>query len=133
MQVIPLNVLIPYEKKDFTLSLLNSMDPDDPHNKKPRGQITVATTFIPFLEDSKKFSGIMGYEQNGSSHDASEKISLTGTGLLIVTIIGAEDVEGKNHNNPHAVILFRGDKRKTKVTFTNPASIKYIMVVYLNC
>ncbi|CAA2969033.1 synaptotagmin-3-like isoform X1 [Olea europaea subsp. europaea] len=133
MQVIPLNVLIPYEKKDFTLSLLNSMDPDDPHNKKPRGQITVATAFIPFLEDSKKFSGIMDYEQNGSSHDASEKISLTGTGLLIVTIIGAEDVEGKNHNNPHAVILFRGDKRKTKVTFTNPASIKYIMVVYLNC
>ncbi|CAA2969032.1 synaptotagmin-3-like isoform X1 [Olea europaea subsp. europaea] len=114
MQVIPLNVLIPYEKKDFTLSLLNSMDPDDPHNKKPRGQITVATAFIPFLEDSKKFSGIMDYEQNGSSHDASEKISLTGTGLLIVTIIGAEDVEGKNHNNPHAVILFRGDKRKTK-------------------
>ncbi|CAI9766320.1 unnamed protein product [Fraxinus pennsylvanica] len=113
MQVIPLNVLIPYEKKEFTLNLLNSMDPDDPHNKKPRGQITVETTFVPFLEDSKKISGIMDYEQNGSSHDALEKISLTGTGLLLVTIIGAEDVEGKSHNNPHAMILFRGDKRKT--------------------
>ncbi|CAI9780170.1 unnamed protein product [Fraxinus pennsylvanica] len=114
MQVIPLNILIPYEKKEFTLNLLNSMDSDDPHNKQPRGQITAETTFVPFLEDSKKFCGTTDHEQNGSFHDASEKVSLIGSGLLLVTIIGAKDVEGKNHNNPHAMILFRGDKRKTK-------------------
>ncbi|KAK6152385.1 hypothetical protein DH2020_015020 [Rehmannia glutinosa] len=111
MQIVPLNILIPYEKKELSLDLVNSMDPNDPHNKKPRGQITVEMSFVPFQEDSKKFSGSFG---NESSQNGHENESLSGTGLLLVTIVEAEDVEGKNHNNPYATILFRGDKRKTK-------------------
>ncbi|GFQ00884.1 synaptotagmin-3 [Phtheirospermum japonicum] len=112
MQIVPLNILIPYEKKEFNLDLRNSMDPNDPHNKKPRGQITVHMTFVPFLEDSKKFSG--SFDNNGNSQNSHENVSLSGTGLLLVTVVEAEDVEGKSHNNPYATILFRGDKKKTK-------------------
>ncbi|KAL3646780.1 hypothetical protein CASFOL_009324 [Castilleja foliolosa] len=108
MQIVPLNILVPYEKKEFNLDLRNSMDPNDPHNKKPRGQITVHVTFVPFLEDSKKFSG--SFDNNGNSKNES----LSGTGLLLVTVVEAEDVEGKTHNNPYATIIFRGDKKKTK-------------------
>ncbi|KAI3447586.1 hypothetical protein Pfo_004251 [Paulownia fortunei] len=114
MQVVPLSILTPYEKKEFTLDLQNSMDPDDPHNKKPRGQITVEMNFVPFQEDSRKYSGSLNYSGNGSSQNGHEIVSLSGSGLLLVNVVEAEDVEGKNHNNPYATILFRGDQRKTK-------------------
>ncbi|KAK4481078.1 hypothetical protein RD792_011948 [Penstemon davidsonii] len=114
MQVVPLIQLIPYEKKHFNLDLLNSMDPDDPHNKKPRGQLTLETTFVPFLEDSKKFSGPLDYEGNGGSHSGHENTSLCGTGLLLVNVMSAYDVEGKHQTNPYVTILFRGEQRKTK-------------------
>ena len=115
MQVVPLKQLTPYEKKELTLDLLNSTNnSSDSHDKKPRGQIMLEITFVPFLEDSKKFSGVPDYARNGSTKEAPAD-NLSGAGLLLVTAIGAEDVEGKNHNNPNAVVLFKGEKKKTKV------------------
>ncbi|KAG8374241.1 hypothetical protein BUALT_Bualt11G0110800 [Buddleja alternifolia] len=114
MQVVQLNQLTPYEKKEFTLNLVNSMDPNDPHNKKPRGQITLETTFVPFLEDSKKFSGILDYEGNPGSSIGQDNARFSGSGLLLVTVIGAKDVEGKHHNNSYVRITFKGDQKKTK-------------------
>lgn len=117
MQVVPLKMLVPYEKKEIGLHLKNSMDPRDPHNMKLRGRLTLEMTFVPFLEDSKKFSRSSFSLGNGRSrnghHDSS---SLVGTGLLLVNVIEAKDVEGKsNPSNPYAMVLFRGDKRRTKV------------------
>ncbi|MCD7470856.1 hypothetical protein HAX54_011040 [Datura stramonium] len=114
MQVVPLKLLQPYEKKELTLDLVNSTNPDDPQNKKPRGQIMLEMSFIPFQEDSIKFSGhISFHERKVSLSSLSDDIS-RGAGLLLVTVIAAEDVEGKNHTNPYAVVVIRGEKRKTK-------------------
>ncbi|KAL8504496.1 hypothetical protein ACS0TY_015891 [Phlomoides rotata] len=112
MQVVPLNKLVPYEKKEMNLDLANSMDPNDPHNKKPHGQITLEVSFVPFREDSIKFSGSSNSSGNGSSHEST---SLSGTGLLLVKVVEAKDVEGKHQNNPYATLFFRGGKRKTKL------------------
>lgn len=119
MQVVPLKLLKPYEKKELTLDIVNSLNPNDPQNKKPRGQLMLEMSFIPFQEDSKKFSGPIGlHERNDSLSSLSDDISLRGAGLLLVTIIAAEDVEGKSHTNPYAVVVLRGEKRKTKVILT---------------
>ncbi|KAK4392160.1 Synaptotagmin-3 [Sesamum angolense] len=115
MQVVPLNQLIPYEKQEFTLDLLHSMHPNDPRNKKPRGSIIVEMAFVPFLEDSPKYSGRIDVAGNGSCNNFHGNISISGSGLLQVAVIEAKDVEGKkNHVSPYATILFRGDKKKTK-------------------
>lgn len=109
-------MLTPYEKKLFTLALLNSMDLHDPHNKKSRGKIIVELTFVPFLEDSKKFNGMVdvgGYQS--SRNFQYDDMPLSGTGLLLVNIIEAEDVEGKYQSNPCATVIFQGEKRQTKV------------------
>nr|TKW23061.1 hypothetical protein SEVIR_4G269000v2 [Setaria viridis] len=36
-------------------------------------------------------------------------------GVLLVSVENAEDVEGKRHTNPYAEVLFRGERKKTKV------------------
>ncbi|XP_071728399.1 synaptotagmin-3-like [Rutidosis leptorrhynchoides] len=36
-------------------------------------------------------------------------------GLLTVTVIGAKGVEGKHHTNPCALVIFKGETRKTKL------------------
>ncbi|XP_073156434.1 synaptotagmin-3-like isoform X2 [Henckelia pumila] len=102
-------------EKEFTLDLFNSTDPNDPHNKKPRGQITIEMNFVPFFDDSKKFS--KSFDNPGTestSHHAHENASFCGSGLLLVRIISAEDVEGKHRTNPYVKIIFRGEQRKTK-------------------
>ncbi|CAI9098010.1 OLC1v1034557C1 [Oldenlandia corymbosa var. corymbosa] len=115
MQVVPLRLLTAYEKKEFTLDLLNSTDPNDPHNKKPRGQIMLEITFVPFLEDSKKFTEVIEYGGSRSLRmEVPKEDNLSGAGLLLVTIISAKDVEGRKHTNPYAVITLNGEKRKTK-------------------
>lgn len=119
MQVVPLKQLTPYEKKDFTLDLLNSKNDNESHNKKRRGQIMLEITFVPFLEDSKKFVAVPDYARNESIKEVPADF-LSGAGLLLVTVIGAEDVEGKNHSNPYALVLFKGEKKKTKVITQNP-------------
>ncbi|XP_073310124.1 synaptotagmin-3-like isoform X1 [Primulina huaijiensis] len=114
MQLVPLNLLTPYEKKEFKLDLFNSTDPNDPHNKTPRGQITVEMNFVPFFDDSKKFSKSFDNPGTRSSPHEHDIVSFCGTGLLLVRIISAEDVEGKHRTNPFVKIIFRGEQRKTK-------------------
>lgn len=120
MRAVPLKLLTPYEKKKFTLDLVNSMNPNDPQNKKPRGQIVFEMTFVPFQEDSIKFTSSDGNQKMESINSTPEKNSLQGAGLLSVTVVGADDVEGKTHTNPYAIIHFRGEERKTKVIHTKP-------------
>ncbi|KAL0912982.1 hypothetical protein M5K25_016407 [Dendrobium thyrsiflorum] len=115
MQVVPLNSLTPYEMKEFTLDLLKNMNPNDPHNKKNRGKVVVELTFEPFREEFDKFSGILDGEGKLKSLGSASSQSSSRGGLLSVTIESAEDVEGKHHNNPYAVVLFKGERKKTKV------------------
>ncbi|KAL5200272.1 hypothetical protein ABZP36_021475 [Zizania latifolia] len=111
MQVIPLRLLTPHESKLFTLDLLKSMDPNDPHNKKNRGKLVVELTFDPFRDDNNRTIVMSDGEGNVS---AKRDVPTCG-GLLLVSVENAEDVEGKRHNNPYAVVLFRGEKKETKV------------------
>lgn len=115
MQLIPLKLLTPYDNKEFTLDLLKDSNLNDPC-KKPRGQIVVDCTFVPFKEGSSKFGGPSKvYARNESRIDAlSDDEVQEGAGLLSVLIQEAEDVEGEHHSNPFAVLTFRGEKRRTK-------------------
>ncbi|XP_020592364.1 synaptotagmin-3-like [Phalaenopsis equestris] len=112
MQVVPLSSLVPHEMKEITLDLLKNMNPNDPHNKKDRGKLVLELTFEPFREE---FSGVLGGERKLSGLARSYSLdSTSGSGVLSVNIESAEHVEGKHHNNPYAVILFRGETKKTK-------------------
>ncbi|XP_010253732.1 PREDICTED: synaptotagmin-3 [Nelumbo nucifera] len=117
MQVIPLVSLVPHETKEFTLDLLKNTNPNDPQNKKQRGKIMVELTLNPFKEENDRYSGPMnGYGRKESrSKMVCEDEALSGAGLLSVVVQGAEDVEGKHHNNPYALILLRGEQKKTKM------------------
>lgn len=120
MQLVPLKLLTPYETKEFKLDLLKHTNISNPQNQKKRGQIHVEMNFVPFKEDSAKFSGpLNGYGRKESRFDrASNDEVEAGAGLLSVTVLGAEDVEGERHNNPYALVLFRGEQKKTKVKFS---------------
>lgn len=119
MQLIPLKLLKPYENKEFTLDLLKDTNINEIPNKKNRGQIVVDLTFVPFKEDSGKFGGPSeGYvrKENGIDVVSDDEVQ-EGAGLLSVVIQEAEEVEGEHHNNPYAVLIFRGEKKRTKVKF----------------
>ncbi|KAF7132638.1 hypothetical protein RHSIM_Rhsim09G0150900 [Rhododendron simsii] len=118
-QVVPLKLLTPHEPKEFTLDLLKSTFTGDSHHKKPRGQIVVELTYDHFKEDSDDSRGHI--ERDGKKENridrASGNESPRGAGLLLVTVYGADDVEGGGaHNNPYVFILFRGEKKKSKVS-----------------
>ncbi|XP_061985799.1 synaptotagmin-3-like isoform X1 [Populus nigra] len=117
MQLVPLKVLTPRETKDFTLDLLKHTNISDSRDKKQRGQIVVELTYVPFREDSIKFSGPLdgnGEMGSVSGRSTPEEAPLSGAGLLSVMVQGAEDVEGKRHHNPYALVLFRGERKRTK-------------------
>ncbi|XP_052485794.1 synaptotagmin-3 isoform X3 [Gossypium raimondii] len=118
MQFVPLKLLTANETKEFKLDLLKHTFIADPYDKKPRGNIVIELTYAPFREESIKVDGIGDVlSRKESSLDRPSLNSsevLSGAGLLSVTVQGAEDVEGLRHNNPYAVIRFRGDKKKTK-------------------
>ncbi|KAH7662675.1 C2 domain-containing protein [Dioscorea alata] len=114
MQTVPLSLLTPYETKELTLDLLKNMNPNDPHNKRNRGKIVLELTFNPFKEEHDRFSGFTDEGKNSIIRRSSTNISSNG-GVLSVTIESAEDVEGKHHSNPYALLLFRGEHKKTKV------------------
>jgi len=113
MQVIPLRLLTPYESKLFTLDLVRSMNPNDPQNKKNRGKLIVELTFDPFREDNMSSDG------EGNASVRREADGECSGGVLLVSVENAEDVEGKRHTNPYAEVLFRGERKKTKVTLLN--------------
>lgn len=119
MQMVPLKQLTPYETKEFNLDLLKHTNIADPKDTKQRGTIVVELTYVPFKEDSSKLSSLSdkySRKESGTDKSSDEEI-LNGAGLLSVVVQGAEDVEGEDHNNPYALILFRGEKKKTKVNF----------------
>ncbi|XAR52359.1 hypothetical protein NMG60_11020385 [Bertholletia excelsa] len=115
-QMIPLKVLKASETKEFTLDLLKNTSSDS-QSKKQRGQVVLQLTYVPFREDSFDVSEPMnGYGRKESGIDSCcGNESPSGAGLLLVTVHGAEDVEGERHNNPYALVLFRGEKKKSKM------------------
>jgi hypothetical protein len=121
MQLVPLKLLTPYETKEFKLELLKNTNNNSPQNHRRRGHIELELTFVPFREDSVKFSGPLdGYERKESGvKRASDNEVEAGAGLLSVIVQGAEDVEGQRYNNPYALVLFRGERKKTKVILSS--------------
>lgn len=117
MQLVPLKLLTPNETKEFTVDLVKNTNANDPQNKKKRGQIMVELTFAHFKADSDA----------KSSSEFEDDEAFIGGGVLLVTIHGAEDVEGDRHNNPFALVHFRGDKRKTKVK--HPSFVSSLLVL----
>ncbi|KAJ4805833.1 Calcium-dependent lipid-binding (CaLB domain) family protein [Rhynchospora pubera] len=110
MQVVPLRSLTPHETTTFTLDLLKSLNPNDAHNKKSRGKLVVELTFDPFKEDNWS----MGRQSCVQTGEDGDEFASTG-GMLLVTIESAQDVEGKKKTNPYAEIVFKGEKKETKV------------------
>lgn len=116
MQTVPLRSITPNETKEFTLDLVKNTNPNDPQNQKWRGQLVVELTFNLFRDDSKRFSvSFDNHVRNESDVGVSTEFASLGAGLLLVTVQRAEDVEGKHHSNPYALIIFRGEQKKTKV------------------
>ncbi|KAK7280758.1 hypothetical protein RJT34_25825 [Clitoria ternatea] len=114
MNAIPLKELTPDEPKVVTLNLLKTMEPGNPENEKPRGELTVEVLYKPFKEDEMA--------ENVQDSNAIEKApegTPTSGGLLVITIHEAEDVEGKHHTNPYARLIFMGEERKTKYVKKN--------------
>lgn len=115
MQLIPLKLLVPHERKEFAMNLLKNINPNDTRDKKQRGKIMLDLTFVPFKEDYERSGSlVLQNSMNRSSIKRSESSHGYGAGLLFITVVGAEDVEGKHHTNPYALVVFRGDMKKTK-------------------
>ncbi|KAL5733508.1 hypothetical protein ACOSQ2_033200 [Xanthoceras sorbifolium] len=115
MQLVPLKLITPHETKEFTLDLLKHTNISDPNDKKYRGTILLELTYVPFREDSTKaLSGKFDQKDSRNYRSFNSEI-LSKAGLLSVIVQGAEDVEGERHNNPYALILFRGEQKKTKL------------------
>ncbi|KAL1201478.1 Synaptotagmin-3 [Cardamine amara subsp. amara] len=121
MQMIPLQKINPGEKKVFNLDLIkNSNVVMDFGDKKKRGRLELDLRYVPFREESLKSRNENQDEyQRKESRDeksSEEDDFLSHAGLLSVAIQSAKDVEGKKkHSNPYAVVLFRGEKKKTKM------------------
>ncbi|CAA7033956.1 unnamed protein product [Microthlaspi erraticum] len=122
MQMIPLQKVNPGEKKVFNLDLIkNSNVVMDPLDKKQRGKLELDIRYVPFREESLK-SRTENQDEYQRKESRSEKPSeddddfLSEAGLLTVVIQSAKDVEGKKkHTNPYAFVLFRGEKKRTKM------------------
>ncbi|KAD2392726.1 hypothetical protein E3N88_39703 [Mikania micrantha] len=114
MQMVPLKLLTPNKTMNLTLDLLKNTNIVDPHKKQQRGQIMMEMTYAPFKEDNDVLSGpLTPVNKDNDMGPASRTPG--GAGVLLVTIQGAEDVEGEHHNNPYAMVIFRGEKKKTKI------------------
>lgn len=113
MQMIPLKKINPGEKKVFNLDLIkNSNIVMDVPEKKQRGKLELDLRYVPFRDESLKYRNDVQDEK--SSEDDDEFLS--NAGLLSVAIQSAKDVEGKKiYTNPYALVLFRGEKKRTKV------------------
>ena len=109
---MPLKELPPEELKTMNLNLVKSLDAIDSQNEKGgRGQLEVELTYKPFKEED------MPTESNdfGALMEKAPEGTPAGGGLLVIVVHEAQDLEGKNHNNPFVRILFKGEERKTKV------------------
>lgn len=111
VNVVPLNELTPDEPKVLTLDLLKNLNPDDPQNEKPRGQIVLEVLYKPFKDDEMPID-----TEDPNVIQKAPEGTPDGGGLLVVIVHEAQDLEGKNHTNPSVKLLFRGEERKTKVS-----------------
>ncbi|KAL8130617.1 hypothetical protein V2J09_019772 [Rumex salicifolius] len=123
VQVVPLGQLMPHEMKELTLDLLKNIHKKDSHSKKPRGKLVLEATYEPFRYESESFRSQSDKLEKKFSRlesiASSNNSSVGEAGALSVNVIGAEDVEGANHTNPYAEIIFRGERRRTKVIKKN--------------
>ncbi|MBA0575081.1 hypothetical protein Golob_027647 [Gossypium lobatum] len=109
LNVVPLKDLTPDEPKVLTLVLLKTLNPNDPQNDKPRGQLVIELVYKPFKEDEM----LDNIDDSGMMEKAPEGTP-AGGGLLVIIVHEAQDLEGKYHTNPHVRLLFKGEERKTK-------------------
>ncbi|MBA0623480.1 hypothetical protein Godav_008942 [Gossypium davidsonii] len=109
LNVVPLKDLAPDEPKVLTLVLLKTLNPNDPQNDKPRGQLVIELVYKPFKEDEM----LDDIDDSGMMEKAPEGTP-AGGGLLVIIVHEAQDLEGKYHTNPHVRLLFKGEERKTK-------------------
>ncbi|XP_011083585.1 synaptotagmin-2 [Sesamum indicum] len=114
LNVIPLKDLTPEEPKTITLELLKNLNPDDVQNEKSRGQLVVEINYKPFKDNE-----LPADVEDADSVQKAPEGTPEGGGLLVIIVHEAQDLEGKNHTNPSARILFRGEERKTKVVKKN--------------
>ena len=110
MNVVPIKDLLPDESKVLTLDLRKNMDPGDVQNEKLRGQLVVEAIYKPF-----KGSEIPLDTENSDEVQKAPDGTPAGGGLLVIIIHEGQSIEGKNHTNPSARLLFRGEVKKTKV------------------
>ncbi|KAG4200025.1 hypothetical protein ERO13_A05G185400v2 [Gossypium hirsutum] len=109
LNVVPLKDLTPDEPKVLTLVLLKTLNPNDPQNDKPRGQLVIELVYKPFKEDEM----LDDIDDSGMMEKAPEGTP-AGGGLLVIIVHEAQDLEGKYHTNQHVRLLFKGEERKTK-------------------
>lgn len=109
MNEVPLKDLPPDEPNEMTLDLLKTLEPDSEQDDKFRGQLVVVLTYKPFKEEDMA----KDLEDSDAVQKAPEGTP-AGGGVMVVTVHGAEDVEGKHHTNPYVRLLLKGEERKTK-------------------
>ncbi|KAL0438401.1 UNVERIFIED_CONTAM: Synaptotagmin-2 [Sesamum latifolium] len=110
----PAKDLTPEEPKTLTLELLKNLNPDDVQNEKSRGQLVVEVNYKPFKDNE-----LPADAEDADSVQKAPEGTPEGGGLLVIIVHEAQDLEGKNHTNPSARVLFRGEERKTKVVKKN--------------
>ncbi|KAK4835230.1 hypothetical protein QYF36_007117 [Acer negundo] len=115
MQLVPLKLVTPHETKEFNLDLLKHTNISDHNDKKYRGTIVLELTYAPFREDSTSALSAKFDQKDSIIYRSSSNETLNKAGLLSVLVQAAEDLEGERHNNPYALILFRGEQKKTKL------------------
>lgn len=109
LNIIPLKELTPEEPKTMTLDLLKNLNPDDVQNEKLRGQLVIEVNYKP-LKDSELPTNLADSDSVQKAPEGTPE----GGGLLVIIVHEGQDLEGKNHTNPSARLLFRGEERKTK-------------------
>ncbi|XP_075509482.1 synaptotagmin-2-like isoform X1 [Primulina tabacum] len=114
LNIIPLKELTPEEPKTMTLDLLKNLNPDDVQNEKLRGQLVIEVNYKS-LKDSELPTNLA----DSNSVQKAPEGTPEGGGLLVIIVHEAQDLEGKNHTNPSARLLFRGEERKTKAVKRN--------------
>ncbi|XP_073052851.1 synaptotagmin-2-like isoform X1 [Primulina eburnea] len=114
LNIIPLKELTPEEPKTVTLDLLKNLNPDDVQNEKSRGQLVIEVNYKP-LKDLELPTNLADSDSVQKAPEGTPE----GGGLLVIIVHEAQDLEGKNHTNPSARLLFRGEERKTKAVKKN--------------
>nr|GME20121.1 synaptotagmin-2-like isoform X2 [Ipomoea batatas] len=115
INIVPLKDLTPEEPKVLTLNLLKTLDPNDPQNEKPRGQIVLEVMYKPFTDEEKANDA----DESGGEVEKAPEGTPAGGGLLVVIVHEAQDLEGKHHTNPFVRLLFKGEEKKTKTIKKN--------------